>query len=143
MFELDTDSPQEMSVSYLRFVRIVSVERSEIAIYAYRHHWIKGPKMYTSALFFHSVTLQVLVKVLESVHERAILSGGVRWQSSIFEQEAEALHSFAHLVRTYCTDNTHALPCGHGDFKTCFILWSDASLVVVEHVPIITLVLVG
>lgn len=45
MFEVDTDSPQEMSVSYLRFVRIVSVEHSEIAIYAYGHYWIKekGP----------------------------------------------------------------------------------------------------
>lgn len=46
MFEPDTDSPQEMSVSYLRFVRIGSVEHSEIAIYAYRQYWRKekGPK---------------------------------------------------------------------------------------------------
>lgn len=45
MFELDTDSPQEMSVSYLRFVRIVSEEHSEIAIYAYGHNWKeKSPK---------------------------------------------------------------------------------------------------
>lgn len=41
MFELDTDSPPETSVSYLRFVRIVSVEHSEIAIYACGHYRIK------------------------------------------------------------------------------------------------------